>query len=67
MKKWFQICVHCGEYAWEYKQKPFVGMAISVANIIHKDNPKAGDIVICQNCKKQRPGTSKANLIEIEV
>lgn len=51
-ERWFQICPHCSADAWEYRLKPLVGATLNTGIIIHKDNPKNGDFVMCQNCKR---------------
>lgn len=50
--RYFQQCPHCGRAAWEYKKKPESGDAITVESVIHADNPKAGEKLACQLCKK---------------
>ncbi len=48
---WFFRCPHCGQDAFQFKEKPVKGEVMKAANIIHVDNPKAGDEIHCGNCK----------------
>lgn len=49
----------CGKYALELKSKPKAGDAIEIENVIHIDEPKAGDVIKCGYCKQP---LSKADL-----
>lgn len=48
--RYFQQCPHCGGKAWEWREKPYSGMKITAASVIHKGNPKPGDPTTCQEC-----------------
>jgi hypothetical protein len=50
--RYFQICPHCGDDAWEYVKKPYTGMLLTDKSIIHSGNPLAGDPISCQKCHK---------------
>lgn len=50
-KRYFQKCEVCKEKAFEFKNKPYEGMVMSIDRVIHKDNPIPGDEIKCQECK----------------
>lgn len=49
--RYFQKCPRCGGEAFEFKQKPVSDTILKSADVIHSDNPKAGDEITCQLCK----------------
>lgn len=53
--RYFQICPHCLQFAWEYLVKPEPGMPMSVSNVIHKYAIKVGQIILCQECSMAIP------------
>lgn len=55
MTRYYQMCPYCDHVAWEWKRRPFFGMMLKAIDILHRDNPKAGDDIKCQECKRNIP------------
>jgi len=53
--RYFQECPACNEKAFEYKKKPKKGAPVKATNAIHKNNPKKGDFIECEQCDNPIP------------
>ena len=52
--KYYQKCPHCNCAAFEYLEKPYIGMEMKASYIlVNGKHPKPNTDILCQKCNKE--------------